>query len=278
MKKTFKLFASLTLGIMLASCQSGLEEVIDKSAVEDELATTRAEDENAADNIEAAESRARSVGLNISGYRIICGTEEVTYTVTGTGVNPSSYYVDWIYNSNVLLQTAGGDGMGSTTIKLKLLSSTSTSDTYLTVNLKNSSNGSVLFATTIYIGCNGPLAGTSSVRIVRADDGLEIYPSNPQIGMRPYTRYYGFFSNSMASSMNLNWEYNENASEIWEDGYSVCFDTNSNGWVHLEISGKMPNSSVYKDLLETYVYEGYDNSNVNDNETDEESAEKGGDE
>lgn len=278
MKKNYFLFASLALGLMVASCQNGLEDVLEPSTVQDELATTRAEDENAADNIEAAESRARSVGLNISGYRIISGTDEVTYTVTGTDINPSNYYVDWIYNSNVLLQTAGGDGMGSTTVKLKLSSSTSTSDTYLTVNLKSSSTGSVLFATTIYIGCNGPLAGTSSVRIVRADDGLEIYPSNPQIGMRPYTRYYGFFSNSMASSMILNWEYNGNASEVWKDGYSVCFDTNSNGWVHLEISGKMPNSSVYKDMLETYVYEGYDNSNGNDNETDEEGAEEDEDE
>ncbi len=278
MKKTLIILASLSLGLMVASCQSGLEEVIDESAVQDELASTRADDENTADNIEAAESRARSVGLNISGYRIISGTDEVTYTVTGTGINPSSYYVDWTYNSNLLLQTAGGDGMSSTTIKLKLLSSTSTSDTYLTVNLKNSSDGSVLFATTIYIGCNGPLTGTSSVRIVRADDGLEIYPSNPQIGMRPNTRYYGYFSNSMASNMYLNWEYNGNASEVWKDGYTICFDTNSNGWVHLEISGKMPNSSVYKEMLETYVYEGYDNSNGNGNETDEESAEEGEDE
>ncbi len=45
MKKTLIILASLSLGLMVASCQSGLEEVIDESAVQDELASTRAENE-----------------------------------------------------------------------------------------------------------------------------------------------------------------------------------------------------------------------------------------
>ena len=46
MKKTFRFLASLTLGFMVASCQNGLEEVINENDVQDELATTRAATDN----------------------------------------------------------------------------------------------------------------------------------------------------------------------------------------------------------------------------------------
>ena len=141
------------------------------------------------------------------------------------------------------------------------------------VYLRNTSSGPVEYAITIYIGCNGPLAGTSSVRIVRASDGLQVYPSNPYIGLRPNTSYYGYFSNSMTSGMDLNWDFNNYATIIWSSDYSVCFQTDSNGWAPLTISGKMPGSSVYKDLLNIYIY-GYED-NINEDEKVEEGEEQG---
>lgn len=275
MKKYYYLFASLTLGLLVASCQNGLEEVINESEVQDELATTRAEEDEPADDIQAAELRARDVGLDISGYRIISGTSEVTYTVSATSINVSNYYIEWIYDSGVLNKTAGSNGLGCTSIKLKLLSSSNTSDTYLTVNLRNSSTGPVQYATTIAIGCNGPLAGTSSIRIERASDGLQVYPSNPYIGLRPNTYYYAYFSNTMTSNMDLQWDFYDYATVIWDYDYSACFLTDYNGWTRLKVSGKMAGSSVYKEMLDIYVY-GYEDSISEDEDEDEEESEKQG--
>ncbi len=259
---------------MVASCQSGLEEVIDESAVQNELATTRTGDEDSRNDMGSVKEQSRSV-LNISGYRIISGTNQVTYTVTSSDVNVSSYYIDWEYNTSVLYETAGGDGMGSTTITLKLLSSTNTSDTQLTVHLKSSSTGSILYSTTITIGCNGPVAGTSSVRIERASDGLEVYPSNPSVGLRPNTYYYGYLTNTMAPNMTLNWDF-DHATVIYNFGNYAYFLTDDYGWTSLTVSGKMADSSVYKHLLSTIIYEGYDNlyGGGDQEEGEEESEDK----
>ncbi|MDO4186712.1 MAG: hypothetical protein Q4D30_09580 [Bacteroidales bacterium] len=272
MKKTFKLFVSLTLGIMIASCQNGLEEVIDESAVQDELATTRAEDEESENDLLAAELRARSVGLTITGDDyIISGTQEVTFQADYSG----SFYVDWDYNTSILYSTAGGDGMNSKTIKLKLVSSTNTNDTYVRVYLKSTSSGPVQYATTIYIGCNGPRANTSSLRVVRSSDGVEVYPSS--VGFSPNTWYYAYFTNPYASNMTLQWIF-DHATVHSQYGYTAYFKTDDTGWSLLTINGKMPGSTVYKYMMGVTLYEGYDNSNGNEDETVEENTEQGGDE
>ena len=270
MKTSKLILASLSLGLMVASCQSGLDEVLDPSAVQNELATTRSGDEESENDLKSVKEQSRSV-LNISGYQIISGTYQVTYTVTSNDVNVSSYYIDWDYDTSVLTETAGGDGMGSTTIKLKLSSSTYTGDTYLRVYLKSSSTGSVLYATTIYIGCNGPLANTSSVRVVRSSDGVEVYPA--LVGLSPETWYYAYFSNSQVPNMTLEWVFNH-ATIYSQTGYSVYFKTDSYGWSFLTVNGKMSGSSVYKYLLGVTLYGEIETSIFTEEESEEQSKEE----
>ncbi|MBQ9498668.1 MAG: hypothetical protein IJR56_00975 [Bacteroidaceae bacterium] len=61
-------------------------------------------------------------------------------------------------------------------------------------------------------------------------------------------------------------------------GYTAYFQTDSNGWATVTINGKMPGSTVYKYMMGATLYEGYDNSNGNDDENDEGGAEQRADE
>ena len=273
MKKVLKFFASLILGLMIASCQSDLEEVVDLSAVQDELASTRAEEDSTNEigtaELLAAELRAADVDLRISGSLIISGTNEVTYTASYAG----SFYVDWDYNTSVLSKTAGGDGLNSKTIKLKLVSASNTSDTYVRVYLKSSSSGDILYATTIYVGCNGPLANTSSLGVVRSSDGVEVYPA--YVGLSPNTWYYAYLTNTQASNMTLQWVFsngfdNANNATIYDQyGYTVYFKTSSYGWTFLTVNGKMPGSSVYKYLLGVTLYDEINPNSIIEEESEE---------
>lgn len=271
MKKTFIFFASLTLGLMITSCQNGLEEVIDESVAQEELATTRAEEEHV-DEMSMAELRSADINLTIDGSRIISGTYQEEYTVYAD-TTLSAFVIEWAYSSSILQKTAGGGNTEN--IKLKLVSSTNTSDTYLTVRLKDLVTDEVRYATTIYIGCNGPLANTSSLRVVRSSDGVEVYPS--YVGLSPNTWYYAYFSNAYASNMTLQWIFT-NAIVSSQYGYTAYFQTDSNGWATVTINGKMPGSTVYKYMMGATLYEGYDNSNGNDDENDEGGAEQRADE
>ena len=256
MKKTFRYLASLTLGFMVASCQNGLEEVINESEVQDELATTRAEDEPT-NEIEASMLRGTTTDLSISGYPIISGINEVTYTASPTG----SYYIDWDYDTSVLYETGGGDGTNS--ITLKLINQTNTNDTYLSVYLRNSSStGQIEEAKSIDIGCNGPVAGTSSVQIIRLHDNVEVYPA--LIGLSPNTSYCAYFSNTQTSIMTLQWLFSY-ATLYSQNGYMAYFQTDNNGYAFLTVNGKMPDSSVYKNMLGVTLY-GEIASNKNNEE------------
>lgn len=274
MKRKLSFIVSLTLGLLMASCQNGLEEIINESAVQDELATTRAEDEEPVDDLQAAELQAaelrgRSVGLEILGSRIISGTDEETFNVsvdTSLHINLNSYVKEWAYNSGILHKISGGGN--STTITLNLLSSSNTSDTYLTIRLKNPSTGAVEYATTINIGCNGPLAGTSNIRVVRSSDGAEVFPSS--IGLRPNTFYYAYFSNSMAYNMSLTWIFNH-ATIYNSYGYLVYFKTDSAGYSFLTVKGRMPNSSTDKTMINSItLYGGSDSSYTEGEDLDSE--------
>lgn len=278
MKTTKLILASLIIGLIVTSCQSGLEEVIDESAVQEKLATTRAEDEDHSSDINvaelrAAELRAATAGLRISGARIISGTTGQYYSVTSddNSINVSYYDIDWVYNTSVLYETAGGDGNNNVT--LKLLSSTNTSDTYLRVYLRDPSTGDISFAVSINIGCNGPLANTSSLRVVRSSDGVEVYPA--YVGLSPNTFYYAYLTNTQASNMTLQWVFSNgfddgNNAVIYDQyGYTVYFKTSSYGWTFLTVNGKMPDSSVYKYLLGVTLYDEISSSSINGEEYEE---------
>lgn len=271
MDRKIYLFASLTLGLFVASCQNGLEEVLEPSEVQGRLASTRAEEgtNEVGDGEEPLISS--TIDLDINGYSIISGSNTQSYTITGNNLN--SYYYCWNYNRNVLQVTDST----TTTITFRLVNSNSTANTSISVTAYRKSDNLEVDAAYRDIGCNGPCANTSNIRIVRASDGLEVYPSNPSVGLRPYTYYYAYFSNSMASSMTLDWDL-DYAFLDYSAGYYAYFHTNDIGWTTVTVYGKMADSSVYKFMLSRIIYEGYDTSNGNKDENGEVSDEQKGDE
>ena len=254
MKKHLFLLASLVLGSMLTSCQNDLEEVLD---VNDSLATTRSLDENPISNDEDLLTRS-GINLDISGFYIISGTGSQTYTATGYNLN--NYNISWDYDHSVL-QAVGTPG---TSITLKLKNSTSTADTYLSVSARSKTTGAIIDGANIDIGCNGPVAGDCSLRVVRSSDGVEVYPSS--IGLRPNTFYYAYLSApSGVSNMTFNWNF-RNAELYSSYGFTAYFKTDYNGYALLTLTGKMPGSSVYKYILGATLYGGVGLSGAKDEE------------
>ena len=111
MKKIFRFLASFILSLMVTSCQNGLEEVIDGSAVLEELAATRAEDEPLSDEIPPvvlplvsdvneiiSNVRATSALVPLSGPSIIGGTSIGNYSVT----LPPNKNLVWSYDTSLL--------------------------------------------------------------------------------------------------------------------------------------------------------------------------------
>ncbi len=235
MKKILFLISILMLGFMVTSCQSDMEEVMNAN---DDFATTRSLDDENDDTMDELER----TSLSISGPSIISGTTSQSYTASG--YSTSTYKTIWEPSSYLLRTDSNGD---SPYASFKLASSSSTADTYLSVKLQNRSTGHIDFTSTIDIGCNGPLAGTSSVRVVRSSDGVEVYPAT--VGLSPNTFYYAYFSNSMASNMTLTWIFNH-ATIYSQSGYSVYFKTDSYGYTFLTVKGRMPYSSTDKTMID----------------------------
>ncbi|MBO7418338.1 MAG: hypothetical protein J6U14_05330 [Bacteroidaceae bacterium] len=234
MKKHLLFVASLILGFMVTSCQSDMEEVI---GIDKDAAITRMLDE---ETEETADESLRT-SLSITGPSIISGTTSRSYTATG--YSTSTYKTIWEPSSYLQRTDSNGD---SPYASFKLVNSSSTADTYLTVKLQNRSTGHIDFTSTIDIGCNGPLAGTSSVRVVRSSDGVEVFPAI--VGLSPNTFYYAYFSNSEASNMTLTWIFNH-ATIYNQYGYTVYFKTDSYGYTFLTVKGRMPNSSTDKTMI-----------------------------
>ena len=187
MKKTFKLLVSLTLGIMIASCQNGLEEVIEESTVQDELATTRAEIETPVDE-EILEEYA--VGPTIDGPQIIINTNSKVYIVT-----PPTGSVNTVWSiSNPSLFNIIDEDDGQYIIKL--INTSSTADVTITATFYDSNNN-VISQSRFYVGINGPHVNHCSLQVVRSSDGVEVYPTHNTY-MDPYSYYYAYFSSSSA--------------------------------------------------------------------------------
>lgn len=256
-------FACLALGFLATSCQNDIDEVINVKA---ETAATRSLDEAPSNNDEESLTRS-GINLDISGFYIISGTGSQTYTVTGD--NLSNYNISWEYDTSVL-QTVGTTG---TSITLKLINSSSTADTYLSVTARSKTTGAIIDGAGIDIGCNGPVAGDCSLRVVRSSDGVEVYPSS--IGLRPNTFYYAYLSApSGVSNMTFNWSFT-NAQLYSSYGFTAYFKTDDNGYALLTLTGKMPGSSVYKYILGATLYGGVGLSSAEDEEElDDEEVEE----
>lgn len=257
MKKHYFLLASLSLGLMVASCQNGLEEVIDESAVQDELANTRADEESANDNAPVViplndsadgfieNSRYTTSLVPISGPNVISGTEVGLFSVT----LPPDKSIVWSYNTNLLTLAPGSTTTG---LRLKLINTNSTSDTSVVVYIYNS-DGSLYSSDAIQVGLNGPHANHCSLQVVRSSDGLEVYPTHNAY-MEPYSYYYANFSSSVPYGMTLNWQYTYANYTDNSTNNTSYFQTDDNGYVLLNIYGKMTGSSVWKKLMAVTLY------------------------
>ena len=244
MKKTFKLLASLTLGLMVASSQNGLEEVINESAVQDELATTRAEIETP---VEEEIIEEYPVGPTISGPLIISNTYSKVYSVTSP---PTSTHTVWTISNPSLFNIIDED---DEQYIIKLTNTTSTADVTITASFYDS-NSNVISQSQIYVGINGPHANHCSLRVVRSSDGLEVYPTHNAY-MDPYSYYYAYFSSSSAPyGMTLDWQYTYANDDDGSTNYSSYFQTDANGYVLLSLYGKMSGSSIWKKLMGVTLY------------------------
>ena len=237
MKKTFRFLASLTLGFMVASCQNGLEEVINESEVQDELATTRAEDDSSDDMPLRYE-----VGPDIVGDYIICGTDTARFDVE----RPSGTTTTWEYSSSLFHKVF----KDNSTLCLSLNNNNSIADATITAYFINS-NQSINSVSRFYLGVNGPHYQHCSLRIIRNSDQIEVYPSS--IGLSPYTSYTAYFSCSTASNLSLTWETQYLVNPV-PSGYSMTFSTGANPYGFVTVKGTMPGSSLEKELLGVTIY------------------------
>lgn len=239
MKKTFNLFASLTLGLMVASCQNGLEEVINESAVQDELATTRAEIETPVDE-EIIEEYA--VGPTIFGPTIICDTSEKLYSVTP----PSNcIYAIWSCNTNVFNIV---DDSHKEYLRISLLNVNSIANETITATFYDAFNN-VISVSRIYVGMNGPHPFNCSLRVLRSSDGIEVYPSS--VYMEPYTYYYAFFDG--VSNITLDWQFTY-TNYVSTSGSTAYFQTGDSDFVLLNLYGKMSGSTIWKQIFGLTIY------------------------
>ena len=244
MKKYYYLFASLTLGLLVASCQNGLEEMIDESEVQNELATTRAEIETPIDE-EILEEYA--VGPTIDGPQIITNTNSKVYEVTPP--NGSVNTVWSISNSN-LFNVIDSD---EEQYIIKLTNTSSTADVTITATFYDSNNN-VISQSRIYVGINGPHANHCSLQVVRSSDGVEVYPTHNAY-MDPYSYYYAYFSSSSAPyGMTLDWQYQFIDHDDNSTSNTSIFQTNDNAYAVLNIYGKMPGSTIWKKIMGVTMY------------------------
>lgn len=244
MKKTLKLFASLTLGLFVASCQNGLEEVINESEVQNELATTRA-DEDSSDDEEMP--LRYPIGPAISGPKIITGTSSKTFSVS------TPLYTDttiWNYNTYYFNYGASNN----TTLMISLKNANTAADATITATFYDSDNN-VISQSRFDTGINGPHYNHCSVRVERSSDGAEVYPSH-NVYLEPNTYYYAYFSTTTGgSNMNLTWTFYDDEVEILNQyGYTLYFKTGDIDNCFLHIDGKLAGSSITKALLGVSLY------------------------
>ena len=245
MKKTFNYLASLTLGFMVVSCQNGLEEVINESEAQDELATTRAEDDSSDDE----EMPLRyPTGPDISGPKIITGTNEYTYSVS---YPTSSDTIIWNYNTSYFNKNDTID----THLILSLKNANIAADATITATFRNKKTNTIISQSRYDIGINGPHYNDCSIRVLRSSDGAEVYPSH-NVYLEPNTYYYAYFSTtSGGSNMNITWTfYDDEVDIISQYGYTLYFKTGYIDNCFLHIDGKLYGSNITKSLLGIVLY------------------------
>ena len=246
MKKIFKFLASLTLGFMVASCQSGLEEVINESAVQDELATTRAVN----DTSDIDETLVRyTIGPAITGPSIITDTNPHTYSVNNLSDIARTV---WSYNTSIF--SARDTCLTDSTLTLTLNNASITADATISATFYDSNNN-IVSQSRLDTGINGPHYNHCSIRVIRSSDGAEIYPNHTAY-MEPNTYYYAYFYTSTGGSMDLDWSFYDEGMEILDSyAHTLYFKTGSYNYdCFLHVDGRMYGSSITKSLLGVVLY------------------------
>lgn len=247
MKKIYYLCVSLSLGFMVASCQNGLEEVINESEVQDELATTRA----------GSIIQEQNESLNNNDIAYLSSTEvDGAYIVSGSGSyyffteNPTGTETTWDYDTTIFSE----ESHTNTRITLSLINSSVTADTSIRAIFKYPDGTIHSITNHHYVGVNGPHWRHCSLRVLRSSDGVEVYPST--VGLDPNTGYYAYFTTSTGGpDMYLDWQFTNITNDTsYDHTYSCYFQTDSNGYCFLDIYGTMTGSSISKWLLGVTLY------------------------
>lgn len=252
MRTNIYLLSCLILGLFMASCQNGLEEVIDESAVQDELATTRAEDivDNRSideqDLNEIIESLAPTYStLSILGPGVVGGSDTIHYSITiPFGKTPT-----WSYNTSIFTMTTNSTNSD----KYFLLNyPNSTLNTSIIVYMRDVVDNSLYSYGVKDVGLNGPHPNDCSLRVVSSSTGIEVYPSGGNV--EPNSYYYAYFTTTTGGiNMNLNWNI-DNATILSNNGYNVYFKTDNTGSCYITISGSMPTYGFTKGLVDVHLF------------------------
>ena len=246
MKITKLLFASLTLGLLVASCQNGLEEVLEQNAVLEKQATTRTNVIDELTEEQLAELTSITTVYTITGDDMICGTQQKEYKIESTPFGVTT--IDWSYNTSLLSQVSSSGNK----IKLTPASSSSGGDVTLTGIMRYSDN-SIAGICTMAIGVNGPLRKYCTIHVYRASDNVEVYPHG-NVYLEPNTLYYAYFSSSYAIT-NLSWEFSA-VDPLYTVSYShFCqFKTTDQGWTEVFVRGYYSSYNVNKLYVDEILY------------------------
>lgn len=265
MKKIYFLCVSLSLGFMVASCQNGLEELINESEVQDELATTRAEKENASktsitvtsmpsanaedEAFEAATSyiSGPDITSNSTYYNIIGSTEQVTYYFSSS-IPSDVTDIQWVYSSGIFTE------LNTTLAGITLKLSNPSSSTDGTLIAKFYVGSTEKYRSTLTIGVNGPVTGSGgSLNIIRTSDNVLVYPFSNGAPFTPNTYYYASFSSDYPVTIT-DWDFDNHATILSQYGYNCHFMTDNQQWWLLDIKGTMSSYNVEKTLYTAWLY------------------------
>lgn len=242
MKKNYYLCVSLTLGLLMASCQNGLEEVINESEILDNFATTRADEE-----IPVGEEEIEEYGITsslIRGDVIVSGTGTWTYSATP----PTNTTAHWSYSSGIFTEVTHDNSQ----IELSIVNPNVGADGYVSVYYTNNGDGSYNCGDLLYVGVNGPHKYASSVRVLRLPDLVEAYPSSA-VRLEANTDYVAYFSCPEIVSVS-QWDFGGHATVTSYSDTQCYFTTDSQGWCNLVITGSMSQYNINKTLLDVILY------------------------
>lgn len=254
MKTSKLILASLTIGIMAASCQNGLEEVVEPSAVQNELASTRAiinsfvngdiipYNGSESELLDYVSSYAQ--GPAIIGNYIIGDDDENEYYISTNSYSIDSVRFSYDTSKFTLVQKT------ATGIKIKLTDPDSTTDATIVAYIYY--NGSITHASYKSLGVNGPRPEDCSVRVVRSSDGVEAYPSSA-VRLEANTFYYAYFTSPVTVNLST-WDFHNHATIYDYYNYVCYFKTDSQGWCFLDIYGYMTDYGVIKNLKSVTLY------------------------